>query len=713
MSHSRNRRLNLLVVLVVGIGLAAIIAHVFGSHKEATGAVAILDHVFDIALALTLVTAAAATGHAICNRLHLRFSTPVEEVAFSLFVGTGVVGLLVLFFGLAGWLRPMPILVLLVVSVVASRRSWTRLYELITQGVQNLTHHREAAIPALIFLALVIFLTLRAAVPFTSADEVIYHLPVTSAFVQRGAVYPMFDNSLGNFPFLLHMIYAVCLLAGSDIAPRLISLFLAIGTSFAIFGFCSRYLNPRIAAVAMFAFFGAGMVVEVAVTTRIDVSLAGMLFLCTYAMVNYLDTGQRGWLWVSALLAGFSLGIKHTAILWLAFIGLMYLVQRLMFQRESIVPVLRSGFAYALLAFAIASPWYIKNYVWFHNPVYPLLTGEVAEFGPKGIRYFDANDEQRLEAHFNVARSEIPEIVKAQENELVEATNSRIQRHPLRWWEIFFKPNNYLMAEPHHYPNYLFLIIPLLVFLKKPKWIRWLLILSVGFVFAVTWTSWIARYLLPAYPALTIVAAYTLVELSERLKPRFPSLEKLYIYAIAAALGVVLTGSILSIRTFNSVSYLTGKRSRQQTISRFTYYQPIRFINTSLPSNARILLVGAQLSYGIEREHLTDEIWFATKWRRVLIRNTSFEAVNEDLKQQGFTHIFYSDGLFKFAAQMGTEGTGGTEMISVNKHNLSAEARRLGPEYQHLRNWSTFTFYKMKFLETLYSAEGYEVLRIK
>jgi hypothetical protein len=63
---------------------------------------------------------------------------------------------------------------------------------------------------------------------------------------------------------------------------------------------------------------------------------------------------------------------------------------------------------------------------------------------------------------------------------------------------------------------------------------------------------------------------------------------------------------------------------------------------------------------------------------------------------------------------MGTQGTGGTDMISVNEVALSDEARRLGPDYQLLRNWATFTLYKRKFLETLYSDEyGYQVLKIK
>jgi hypothetical protein len=55
------------------------------------------------------------------------------------------------------------------------------------------------------------------------------------------------------------------------------------------------------------------MVVEVATTARIDVSLAGMLFFATYAMMNFLQTHRVGWLWLSSVFAGFSLGIKQSA----------------------------------------------------------------------------------------------------------------------------------------------------------------------------------------------------------------------------------------------------------------------------------------------------------------------------------------------------------------------------------------------------------------
>jgi hypothetical protein len=53
-------------------------------------------------------------------------------------------------------------------------------------------------------------------------------------------------------------------------------------------------------------------------------------------------------------------------------------------------------------------------------------------------------------------------------------------------------------------------------------------------------------------------------------------------------------------------------------------------------------------------------------------------------------------------------------LISQNRTNDSELGRSLGAEYELLRNWSTFTHYRAKFLEPVYVDESNcEVLRIK
>lgn len=673
--------------------------------EYATGALAVLDHLFDLVVAVTISFVILTIGYSLTKKLSLQFVNSAEQLAFSFFLGTGVVGLLVLFVGLIGLLRGWVMLALLVLALALTTRDLPRLWQSLIRALRTAV---EAKLVTGVFIAFVAFVMLRALTPPHVADELIYHLPVPQQFVQAGRVFPSYDNSLGNMPFLVHMIYALCLLAGSDVAAKLFSLFLAVATGVLLYAFCSRFITRRVGVIALFAFFASGMIVELGTTTRIDVSLAGMLFACTYAMINYLSTRSRAWLWLSAVFAGFSLGIKHTAALWIFFVGILYLVETIR-SRERVSNVLKHGVMYTFLALAVASPWYIKNAVWFHNPIYPFVTGEVAEFGPNGIRYFNAEDERKLDAHFEAARKAIPNVVAAQQQELTEAANTRVERHPMRLWEFFFRPKAYLMAEPYQFPNYLFLIIPFVIFLKPGKWIWWLLILALGFVFSVTATAWISRYLVPAYPALTIVAAYTLAELSTRFRPGLEIAKRIPVYALALAFIPVIAAGAASLRYFQSAQYLTGTISRNQFLTRLTFYQPIEFVNRELPATARVMMIGAQMNYGLNRPYYADESWFVTKWRRLLVKNDSLDAVNESLKQQGFTHIIYGHGLFTFAAQMGLEGTGGMSLLAKPEDGAAART----PEYPLLRNWSTFTLYKERYLEPVYTDDDFEVLRIK
>jgi hypothetical protein len=633
----------------------------------------------------------------------------------------------VLGLGLLGLLKPIPILILCAISIIISRAEMRRVIELIratTFGVEP-----ELKFPTLLFFAVMALLLIRAATPPHVFDEAIYHLPVTREFVTHGRIFPNFNNSMGNQPFLIHMIYALCLMAGSDIAAKFFSLGLSIATALALYGFCERYVTRRVATIAVFVFFAAGMVVEVAPTTRVDVIVAGMLFVTTYAMINYLQTGERSWLWTSALLAGFSLGVKHSAALWLLLVGVMYVIESLLKRKASVVNLLKYGIAYMVIAFAIASPWYAKNYAWFGNPVYPFFTGEVASYGPDGLRYFNSEDERKLDAHFDVVRKENPRVVNLAEAALTRSASMQLERHPMRPWEVYLKPNTYLMAEARHYPNYLFLVLPLSFFMIRQRWLVWLLALSICYFVMATWSSWIARYLLPAYPALSIIAAYTLVTAGDWLKPKSELLSRLPLYLVLIALTVVVATSLKSLAGRNSYSFIAGTTSRRDFMRGFTYYRPVDFINTELPADARVMSLGAQMLYGLERPYLSDETWYTTKWRRLLVHNDSLDDVNQDLKRQGVNYILFDSGLYLFAAQMGLDqgqvvppvprplaaAAMGVNFQTDNELKRSfEEARRLGPNFPLLRSWATFVDYRDKYLEQVYSDEnGYRIYRVK
>src|SRR6185295_19057807 len=114
------------IAAVVGaaVSIAATLTHVYlgAAADDATGALVVLDHLFDLVAAVAVSFVLLSVGHSLTKRLSLQFLNSAEQLAFSFFLGTGVVGLLVLFMGLLGLLRGWPMLALLLVALLLTAR---------------------------------------------------------------------------------------------------------------------------------------------------------------------------------------------------------------------------------------------------------------------------------------------------------------------------------------------------------------------------------------------------------------------------------------------------------------------------------------------------------------------------------------------------------------------------------------------------------------
>ncbi|HSE98211.1 MAG TPA: hypothetical protein VLD57_08110 [Blastocatellia bacterium] len=695
------------ISLAVLVAAAVLYAHIRIApvSLDYTGPLAALDRGFDLLLSGALLGVCFCIGRAISRLLRADFDNVAEEVAISIMLGVGSLGLAMLGLGLTGQLRPIPVGLLIFALVALCRNELRSLRDAIRTTLREINYSRASRILALSFAAMVVLLIIRTAAPPHNYDEAIYHLSVTKLFVEQGRVFPVHDNWAGNVPFLVQMVYAICLIAKADIAAKLFSLGLAVVTSFGLYGFCIRFLTRKAAVIVLFGFFGAGLVVEVAVTSRVDLSLAGMIFVATCAMIVFLETGARGWLYTSAVLSGFCLGIKYTAGVWLALVVVMLVYEGLYRKGESFFTVLKQVFQYGVIAAALASPWLIKSLVWYHNPVYPFVTGEAAEFTEAGPRFFNLDDERRLDEHFEMARREMPGAVSQIDRELASEAATREVRNPLRFWEYFTRPDAYNPhSEPYQDPNYLFVVAPLLFLLRKPRWLVWLTIFSVVFFVFIASTIWVGRMLLPLYPALMLVAAYVMTELAVKLKPHTALAEKLPGLLVAVTVCSTLFVSSVQVYKAGGMSFITGSLSRREFMDAAFYYPPIDFINTQTPEGSRVMMIGAQMCYDMQRDYIADVNWTTTEWRRLLVRNATLEEAHKDLKQRGVTHVLYSPGLFKFAAKMGRS----------DLPDISQSASTGGPEYkQQLRNWATFELYSKRFLEPIHSYHDYQVFRLK
>jgi 4-amino-4-deoxy-L-arabinose transferase-like glycosyltransferase len=700
------------VISFVSISLAAVFVHFWLRQDENyAGPLAILDRVFDLTLVAVLLAVVFCVGRRLCRAFDLVFASVAEEFAFSVMLGMGVICTLILCLGLAGLLTPVPIIILLTTAFAFTWRQLGSLLKCVRRGVLLASSTTDTTRYLMVlfgaFLLLVVIETLS---PPVAADDLIYHLPATKSFVDQGRIFPLYENSLGNMPFLVHMLYAVCLMAKSDIATKLWSLSLTLTTATALYGFCVRFLDRNTGLLAVISFLAGAMVIEVGVSARVDVTLAGMLFLTTYALVIHRENGGRGWLWVAGLLGGFCVGIKLTAVVWLALIVLMFVGEGFVRKAKNSRTVMREGLLVCSIVAVLASPWLVKNLVWFQNPIYPFITGEIAEVNDGKPRYFDANDERQIDSQFTSVRQLDPNRVAALERMLAFDATKRPARHPLHFWDYYLRPGDYFLGDYRHYPNYAFLLVPLYIFVPKRRWLTWLLAISVVFFMITVSTTWISRFLLPIYPALALIAAYNLSGLTKILSARFKRCRALPLYILAGCLAVPLVVSADNIWRLRNLSFLVGNQSRTQYFSQLEYYSPINFINTSLAPGDRVMLLGLQMGYPLKRQYVSDESWNSTEWQRILASSSSLADITAQLKRRGITHILFSPSLTRMAVRTGWEGAGGVQFMS--------EAHEMGnhtdPEYIALRNLATFDYYSKNYLEREYADEHtYALYRVK
>jgi Dolichyl-phosphate-mannose-protein mannosyltransferase len=699
------------IVLALGAGLFYAHLQIAQWGEDYKGAWMPVDRLFDLTLAFAITAIAFVVGRRAARWLSIDFIGVAEEVTFSVMLGIGIIGMVVFGLGLGGMLAALPVGLSLVVLIALSWREIGALYGVMKTGLRAVTASRLRLGLTIIFCVFVAVLALRALLPPHAYDEEIYHLPATKAFLDEGRIYALVDNGAGNMPFLMQMIYAITLMVKSDTAAKVVSLYVAVVCALALYAFCVRFLSRHTGVVALFAFFAAGMVIEVAITCRVDVSLACMLFMATYAMMVSLETGRRGWLYASALLAGFALGIKHTAAAWILLLGIMYLVESIRRKSTSLAVVIKRGVLYTAITLLVAAPWFIKNQLWFHNPIYPFATGEVTELTDDHASYFTDADEAKLEAHFAEARRAKPEIVEEREAALARAVANRPIQHPPHFWEYFTDPGRYNAPENYHEPNYLFLCVPLVLLLRKPRWVIWLIALSVGFYVLVTQVVWFSRYLLPVYPALTVVAAYVLTGLGEwaatKVESRWVAVAARVLPAAAllAALGPLAFTSFTQLSELRGPEYLTGKLSRREFMKSMFYYQAIDFINRALPPDARVMMIGAQMSYGLQHDYVADTSLDTLGWQRLLLRSDSLAGVRNDLRQQGITHLLVGYSIFPWGASR----SGSASLMT------SAGLQKSRPDYYvQLRNWATLDFFLSQYAEPIYADQtGYTIYRMR
>lgn len=678
--HGRRPSAGARALVVLAAVAALVAAHVSATRlgAEVTGVLLVLDHVFNVTLVAALLAVCLGPGLMLLRRLGLGNEPPLDALVFGIGIGAGVVGTLILLLGLLGGLYPSALLALLLATAWVARREIAKLPALargaVSQARQGLGGHLPLLLAALGGLVLV-FLVALALTPPLDWDSLLLHIRVPTQFLTEHRVYVPIDNLPSGFAALIQLLYVPLLAAQSPSAPAVLSAAIALLLSLAVLALCLRFFDGEAALLSFVGVWGSGLVLMVAVTPRIDVTLAFFALLAHYALLTALpgaepdDTpkDRRARFLLAALLLGLTMAVKYLGIAFAAALAPVVLLAGR--DPEQGAPRwLRDLVVFGGVSFLVLLPWFAKNLLLFEAPLFPMFAEPrvppwLAEL--YGSRGFPAAGEKFSGVVWQL-------------------------REPFNLKDFFLAPRQIsIEAEAGFYiPTPLLLLLPLWIFTWRDRIARWLLVPGLLYIgLLVTYRpATNARYLIPGIVVLTIVAAAAATRLLRRGFPlwRERKLVLLFLILPASFLPALFTIGFWMTRSA-ALPHLVGAASPSEYMQRlpadWILPEMIAEVPRRVPEDGRLLLLFEPRGYYFGENAVQDSQM--NNWPLLALAPRDPGC----LEEAGFTHVLVNSVTLEYRLERGFDPT----------------------DFE----WPAFAEFSRRCLDPVYEGGGFTLFRIR
>jgi hypothetical protein len=386
MSHfTRRAKLRTLAVAGTLTWVTTVMGLYYWVHKPLTPelAAALAGALLDSLTAVAFAGVGAGLGRRLLRWLDLSFLSSPERLAAEGLIGLSMLSLLILGVGSVILNAGSVALLLVIVAALTRRDLFAWLAEFAAWLRKGLPAEKWPRFLAFTALTMIVLAFVLALLPPSKWDVLTYHLAGPKQYVQHGRFYAVPHNHFLGFPQLVDSLYAGQLaltgrLTGAAAIHWIIGIFMVMAAG----GFAARRAGESAGWMAVTVLLAAASIWQEMTFAYADL-LPIAYSVLALALVERWQTVRRGdietatswrsglgYLLLLGVVIGFGMSTKYTT-LWLG-IGFGVLVAGLGL-RESWRHALRYGALYALTASAVLAPWLIRNAIWYHNPVYPLV----------------------------------------------------------------------------------------------------------------------------------------------------------------------------------------------------------------------------------------------------------------------------------------------------------------------------------------------------
>ncbi len=363
---------------MVVVAAALTWAHVSaGSSPDISGPLLVLDHLFNLGLVGALLAVCLVTGLSLLRHAGLERAPPLDRLVFGIGLGAGVLGILTLLVGMAGLLSPIAVAAPIALCMLVGARDLRGIPRLVRAVVTEVGAIGGAAglrVAAIGVTSLaVLFLIALSLTPSADWDSLLLHLRVPSQFLVEGGIYVPPDNLPSGFAAVMHMLYLPLLAAGSPTGPAILSAAIAVVLALTVLAVAKHTFDDDVAHLSLIGLWGCSIVLMVAVTARVDVTLAYFTLLTHYALLKALPSsgsesvgGERrgAHFLLAAVLAGLMVSVKYQGFVYaVALTPLVFVASG--DTSTALKMRFRSILVFGCIAVAVALPWIAKNLILF------------------------------------------------------------------------------------------------------------------------------------------------------------------------------------------------------------------------------------------------------------------------------------------------------------------------------------------------------------
>lgn len=619
-------------LLLIGFGLLIALRSRWPERAlDQGGAAALWDHAFALALTMYLVIAAAGLGSWILRWIQVHGKlTDLERFVYSIPLGLGVLSLGLMALGLTSTFSPPWIAALVFIALLAGISNWSNFaagLSAIRGRIGRLWSESRALGRATLLACCSIWLAsgLHALTPAWTFDALMYHLQAPRLYLQAERLVLLPDLWQANGPMGIELLYAVGVAFGSTTVSRCLHLVLTVLLVFASFVFALRHLGEREAWLSVVILSAVPILPVWGSIANIDSGWALYEALGFFAVIGWALERDRGWLYLAAVSIGFGLSTKYLALAGLATVTIFVSANEFARSRRSVHALA----ILAATAVVVGSPWYLLNIFRAGNPIYPFVFGGPG-WGEQRLAY--------LMSFLNSFGGKAP---------LATLALTPIRLYTNRTLYTTF-------MSGIEFPSLLFPLALLLPITKPGRALK--LLGALVLLRFLLWglSSQQTRFLLPLFPALSILTAHSLLfttgsTLSERG-------QRILVSGLVG--GLVVTTIVVQYVLWMNLApggIIVGTETKDSFLRRvLTIYPALAFLQDNLPQDSRVLMLWDGQSYYCDERCVPDAE--QSKWTQIVAEHDSAETVGAELREEGITHLLAKVDSLNFFLQHDPEG---------------------------------------------------------